>query len=84
VFFGESVPPERVARCTGLVEQAEALVVLGSSLQVFSGRRFVKQAHARGIPVVIVNRGETRGDPMATVKLDAGCAETLSGWLTAS
>ena len=78
VFFGESVPPERVARCTALVEEAEALVVLGSSLHVFSGRRFVKQAHARGIPVVIVNRGETRGDPFATVKVDAGCAETLA------
>jgi NAD-dependent SIR2 family protein deacetylase len=78
VFFGESVPPDRVARCTSLVEQADALVVLGSSLQVFSGRRFVKQAHALGVPVVIVNRGETRGDPFATVKVDAGCAETLA------
>jgi NAD-dependent SIR2 family protein deacetylase len=67
-----------VARCTALVEKAEALVVLGSSLHVFSGRRFVKQAHARGIPVVIVNRGETRADPLATVKVDAGCAETLA------
>jgi NAD-dependent SIR2 family protein deacetylase len=78
VFFGDSVPAERVARCTALVEDAEALVVLGSSLQVFSGRRFVKQAHARGIPVVIVNRGETRADLLATVKVDAGCAETLA------
>jgi NAD-dependent SIR2 family protein deacetylase len=77
VFFGESVPPGTVARCTAMVEAAEALVVLGSSLHVFSGRRFVKQAHARGIPVVIVNRGETRGDAFATVKVDAGCAETL-------
>lgn len=77
VFFGESVPPERVARCGALVEEAEALVVLGSSLQVFSGRRFVKQAHARGIPVVIVNRGATRADALATLKVDAGCAETL-------
>lgn len=83
VFFGENVPPARVAHCTSLVEEAEALVVLGSSLHVFSGRRFVKQAQARGIPVVIVNRGATRGDPLATVKLDAGCAETLAGWLTA-
>jgi NAD-dependent SIR2 family protein deacetylase len=83
VFFGENVPPARVAHCAGLVEAAEALVVLGSSLHVFSGRRFVKQAHARGIPVVIVNRGATRGDPLATVKLDAGCAETLAEWLTA-
>jgi NAD-dependent SIR2 family protein deacetylase len=78
VFFGESVPPERVARCAALVEEAEALVVLGSSLHVFSGRRFVKQACARGIPVVVVNRGPTRVDALATVKLDAGCAETLT------
>jgi NAD-dependent SIR2 family protein deacetylase len=78
VFFGESVPPERVGRCAALVEDAEALVVLGSSLHVFSGRRFVKQAHLRGVPVVIVNRGTTRGDPFAAVKVDAGCAETLS------
>jgi NAD-dependent SIR2 family protein deacetylase len=78
VFFGENVPVKRVARCGRLVEDAEALVVLGSSLHVFSGRRFVKQAHARGIPVVIVNRGETRADALATVKIDAGCAETLA------
>ena len=78
VFFGESVPPERVARCALLVERADALVVLGSSLHVFSGRRFVKQARARGIPVVLVNRGPTRADALATLKIDAGCAETLT------
>jgi NAD-dependent SIR2 family protein deacetylase len=78
VFFGESVPPDRVACCSALVEEAEALVVLGSSLHVFSGRRFVKQAHARGIPVVVVNRGPTRADALASVKFDAGCAETLT------
>lgn len=78
VFFGESVPPARVQRCSELVDAAEALVVLGSSLHVFSGRRFVKQAHQRGIPIVIVNRGETRGDPLATLKVDAGCAEFLA------
>jgi NAD-dependent SIR2 family protein deacetylase len=78
VFFGENVPAERVRRCSTLVEEAEALVVLGSSLHVFSGRRFVKQAHQRGIPVVIVNRGATRGDPLATLKIDAGCAEVLA------
>lgn len=77
VFFGENVPPERVRRCSALVETAEALVVLGSSLHVFSGRRFVKQAHQRGIPIVIVNRGETRGDPLATLKIDAGCVDVL-------
>jgi NAD-dependent SIR2 family protein deacetylase len=77
-FFGENVPVDRVRRCQQLVEEAEALVVLGSSLHVFSGRRFVKQAHQRGIPIVIVNRGETRADPWATLKLDAGCAEVLA------
>jgi len=80
VFFGENVPPERVRRCSTLVEDAEALVVLGSSLHVFSGRRFVKQAHQRGIPIVIVNRGETRGDPLATLKIDAGCADVVGGY----
>lgn len=78
VFFGESVPPHRVAVCASLVEHAEALVVLGSSLHVFSGRRFVKQAHALRIPVLIVNRGATRADDLATVKVDGGCAETLA------
>jgi len=79
VFFGESVPPARVQQCSALVEGAESLVVLGSSLHVFSGRRFVKQAHARGIPIVIVNRGATRGDELATLKVDAGCADVLAG-----
>jgi len=78
VFFGENVPATRVERCYRMVEEAGALVVLGSSLHVFSGRRFVKHAHQRGIPIVIVNHGETRGDDLATVKLDAGCAETLA------
>lgn len=85
IFFGENVPVPRVQQCQRLVDEAEALVVLGSSLQVFSGRRFVKQAHQRGLPIVIVNRGETRADELATLKLDAGCAEVLaelSGYAT--
>ncbi|WP_221176470.1 NAD-dependent protein deacetylase [Nocardioides marmorisolisilvae] len=81
VFFGENVPEERVLECKQLVDEAEALVVLGSSLHVFSGRRFVKQAHQRGIPIVIVNRGITRSDDLATLKLDAGCAETLRDYV---
>jgi NAD-dependent SIR2 family protein deacetylase len=52
--------------------------VLGSSLQVMSGLRFVRAARKRDIPVVIINRGQTRGDDLATIKLDAGCAETLA------
>jgi NAD-dependent SIR2 family protein deacetylase len=77
VFFGENVPKDRVERCYTLVAGAEALVVLGSSLQVMSGLRFVKAAHKAGLPIVIVNRGTTRWDQLATLKLDAGCAETL-------
>jgi NAD-dependent SIR2 family protein deacetylase len=79
VFFGENVPRERVQRCYALVERARALLVAGSSLTVMSGLRFVRHAHRGGIPVVIVNRGATRGDDLATVKVDAGCSETLTG-----
>ena len=78
VFFGENVPKDRVERSYALVAEAEALVVLGSSLQVMSGLRFVRAAHKRGIPIAIINRGTTRGDDLATVKLEAGCAETLA------
>lgn len=78
VFFGESVPKPTVAHCFDLVDRAESLVVLGSSLHVMSGLRFVRAAARRGIPVAIVNRGTTRGDPLATVRIDAGVAETLA------
>jgi len=77
VFFGENVPRERVDRCYALVDRARALLVAGSSLAVLSGLRFVRHAHRTGIPVVLVNRGTTRGDDLATVRLDAGCSETL-------
>jgi NAD-dependent SIR2 family protein deacetylase len=80
VFFGENVRPETVQHCYGLTDEAEALVVLGSSLQVMSGLRFVRRARKNGIPVVIVNHGATRGDDLADVRVDAGCAETLSAW----
>jgi len=80
VFFGENVPRERVDRCYALVDRARALLVAGSSLAVLSGLRFVRHAHRAGIPVVILNRGATRGDDLATVRLDAGCSETLT-WL---
>jgi NAD-dependent SIR2 family protein deacetylase len=79
VFFGENVPRERVDRCYVLVDRARALLVAGSSLAVLSGLRFVRHAHRAGIPVVILNRGSTRGDELARVKLDAGCSETLTG-----
>jgi len=78
VFFGENVPRERVQRCYDAVNTAEALLVAGSSLTVMSGFRFVRSAHKRGVPVVIVNRGETRGDALATLKLDTGVTPFLT------
>jgi NAD-dependent SIR2 family protein deacetylase len=78
VFFGENVPRERVELCYSLVDEAEALLVAGSSLTVMSGLRFVRAAHRRGLPVVIVNRGQTRGDDLATVHVDTGCSQALA------
>jgi NAD-dependent SIR2 family protein deacetylase len=80
VFFGENVPPARVQRCYDAVDSltpGDALLVVGSSLTVMSGFRFVRRAARAGVPVVIVNRGATRGDDLATVKLVAGCSELL-------
>jgi NAD-dependent SIR2 family protein deacetylase len=77
VFFGENVPPARVRDCNDAVDAAGALLVAGSSLAVQSGLRFVRRAHQRGMPVVLVNRGSTRGDPLVTVKVDAGCTPVL-------
>ncbi|PRZ03041.1 NAD-dependent SIR2 family protein deacetylase [Isoptericola sp. CG 20/1183] len=77
VYFGENVPRARVDEAYALVESADALLVAGTSLTVMSGLRFVRRAAKAGQPVVIVNRGETRGDPLATVKVDAGVSETL-------
>ena len=71
VFFGETVPRDRVDRCFDLVESAGSLVVLGSSLTVMSGYRFVLRAAKLGIPVAIVNVGPTRGDAKADVRVDA-------------
>jgi NAD-dependent SIR2 family protein deacetylase len=81
VFFGENVPKPRVERCYREIDVATALLVAGSSLTVMSGLRFVRYAAKAGLPVVIVNRGPTRGDELATVKIEAGCSEWLSSWL---
>jgi NAD-dependent SIR2 family protein deacetylase len=77
VFFGENVPKQRVEHCYAELDRADALLVTGSSLTVMSGLRFVRYAAKAGLPVVIVNRGATRGDPLATLKIDAGCSEWL-------
>jgi NAD-dependent SIR2 family protein deacetylase len=78
VFFGENVPKDRVERCYAALDRADALLVAGSSLTVMSGFRFVRYATKAGLPVVIVNRGVTRGDPLASVKVDRGCSEFLT------
>ncbi|MFB4314102.1 NAD-dependent protein deacetylase [Actinomadura sp. 21ATH] len=78
IFFGENVPRPRVAECFGLTERAGTLLVLGSSLTVMSGYRFVRRAAELGIPVAIVNRGATRGDADALTTLDAPLGAALS------
>jgi NAD-dependent SIR2 family protein deacetylase len=83
VFFGENVPRHRVSRCAALVDDADVLLVVGSSLQVMSGLRFVRQTARAGKPVLIVNRGPTRGDDLATLHVDAGCSPTLEAITTA-
>ncbi len=77
VYFGESVPPPRVHASYALVEASSLLLVLGTSLTVFSGRRFVVRSAAQGIPVAIVNEGPTRGDEHAALKLETPLGTTL-------
>jgi NAD-dependent SIR2 family protein deacetylase len=78
VFFGEAVPKARVEAAYALMDCGEILVVLGSSLTVMSGLRFVRHNAKRQQPVVIINRGLTRGDDLASLKIDGGCSETLA------
>lgn len=82
VFFGENVPAPRVERCyaavDALTETGGVLLVAGSSLTVMSGLRFVRRAARAGTPVVILNRGATRGDDLATYKVEDGCSEFLT------
>lgn len=77
VFFGESVPRDRVDAAYQAVADAHALVVAGSSLMVFSGFRFAKRCAELGKPLIIFNRGKTRADDIATVKIDADVGESL-------
>ncbi|MFJ9556600.1 NAD-dependent protein deacetylase [Nocardiopsis sp. NPDC101807] len=77
VYFGENVPKPRVMEGYRLVDEASALLVAGSSLTVFSGRRYVKRAVEQGKPVVVLNRGQTRADGVAALTVDAGCSEVL-------
>jgi NAD-dependent SIR2 family protein deacetylase len=77
VFFGEFIPVEKFSEGAALVSRAGALVVAGSSLVVNSGIRLIEIARRRRIPLVVINRGVTKGDKQAAVKIDAGTSETL-------
>ena len=77
VFFGESVPKDRVTKAWSIVDESEVLVVVGSSLAVYSGYRFVRGAAERKLPVVIINLTETRGDRHAAMHLHARSGEVL-------
>jgi NAD-dependent SIR2 family protein deacetylase len=77
VFYGDSVPRERVERAFAMVENADALLVVGSSLMVFSSFRFCRRARELDLPMAAVNRGVTRADPWFELKLEADCAVLL-------
>lgn len=77
VMFGEAVPKERVEAAIADVELADGLLVIGSSLMLYSGYRFADLAAKRNIPIAIVNRGRTRADPIATVKVEDDCTTVL-------
>lgn len=79
VFFGESVPRERVERTTTALERADALLVMGSSLMVFSGYRFCRAAARLGRPMASVTRGRTRADDLLDLRLRVGCVELCEG-----
>jgi NAD-dependent SIR2 family protein deacetylase len=78
VFFGESVPRPRVERAIAALEAADALLVAGSSLMVWSGFRFVRRAHERGLPIAIVNLGRTRAEALASLRVHARCGDALA------
>ncbi|RHX97148.1 hypothetical protein DYB36_012044 [Aphanomyces astaci] len=75
VFFGDSVPTPKIYDA---VKQSDAMLILGSSLHVFSGYRFARRAAEWKVPLAIVNIGPTRADPIATLKLDAKCSTVLT------
>jgi NAD-dependent deacetylase sirtuin 4 len=77
VFFGDNVPRPRVEKVRSQVEQADALLVVGSSLFVFSGYRFVTQAKELGLPVAVLNIGATRADSLVDLKIEAKAGDVL-------
>jgi NAD-dependent SIR2 family protein deacetylase len=79
VFFGENVPGERVQDAWGLFEEGDVLLVAGSSLTVYSGRRFIYRAEKEGVPIAIINIGPTRADDLAAVKVEGRLGSVLPG-----
>jgi len=79
VFFGEFVPPAKFREAEGLLRASEALLIAGSSLVVNSGIRVLELARRRRLPIVIVNRGETKGDARAALRIEGGATEVLEG-----
>ena len=77
VFFGENVPKPRVADCYAALAEADGVLVVGSSLMVFSGYRFCLAAAQAGKPVALVNRGRTHADDLATLSVEGDCGEVL-------
>ena len=77
VFFGEGVPGERVRRAMAGIESADAMLVVGSSLMVYSGYRFATAAADAGKPIAAINLGRTRADEILTLKVSARCANAL-------
>ncbi len=77
VFFGENVPRRRVDRAFAALDEADAVLVAGSSLMVFSGYRFARAAAERGVPLALLNLGRTRADAEATLKVEGRCGEVL-------
>src|SRR5690606_41244968 len=77
VFFGESVPRERVAASMAALERANGMLIVGSSLMVYSGYRFALAAARLGKPIAAVNLGRTRADHLLTLKVVEPCAQAL-------
>lgn len=83
VFFGEFVPPETFRAAASVIRGSETLLVAGSSLVVNSGMRLIELARRQRMPIIVVNRGITRADSRAAVKIDAGASETISAMASA-
>jgi NAD-dependent SIR2 family protein deacetylase len=84
VFFGENVPVERVQVSMAALERARALLIVGSSLMVFSGYRFARAASRLGIPIAVVNQGKTRADELSALRLTGNAGELLEQGLQAA